>query len=141
MRDIGREYGSTTGRPRRCGWIDLPALKYAIMLNGVSQLLMMKADVLDTFEEIKVCTHYQLENGVVTEHLPYDFAEEKVIPIYKSLKGWNTSLEGVADFDAMPNELKNYIAYLETALNVPINLVSVGPDRSQTLIKQEIVVQ
>lgn len=141
MRDIGREYGSTTGRPRRCGWIDLPALKYAIMLNGVSQLLMMKADVLDTFEEIMVCTHYQLPNGVVTEHLPYDMAEEKCTPILKSLKGWNTSLEGVTDFDSMPQELKDYITYLESELNVPINLVSVGPDRKQTLIKQEIVVQ
>ncbi len=134
MRKQGNEFGSTTGRPRRCGWIDLPSLKYSIMINGVTQLLMMKADVLDTFPTIKVCTHYKLHDGTITEALPYEYITQKISPVYIELKGWNTSLDGVSK-ESMPNELKDYILYLEEALEVPITVVSVGPDRSQTIIK------
>lgn len=134
MRKQGNEFGSTTGRPRRCGWIDLPSLKYSIMINGVTQLLMMKADVLDAFPTIKVCTHYMLGDGTITETLPYEYITQKISPVYIELKGWNTSLEGVTN-ESMPNELKDYILYLEKALEVPITVVSIGPDRSQTIIK------
>jgi adenylosuccinate synthase len=134
MRKQGNEFGSTTGRPRRCGWIDLPSLKYSIMINGVTQLLMMKADVLDAFPTIKVCTHYKLSDGTITEALPYESITQKITPVYTDLKGWNTSLVGVTN-ESMPNELKDYILYLEKALEVPITVVSIGPDRSQTIIK------
>lgn len=134
MRRHGNEFGSTTGRPRRCGWIDLPSLKYSIMINGVTQLLMMKADVLDTFPSIKVCTHYRLSDGTITETLPYEYITQKITPVYAELKGWNTSLVGISN-ETMPKELKEYIQYLEKALEVPITVISVGPDRSQTIIK------
>ena len=126
MRKEGNEFGSTTGRPRRCGWIDLPSLKYSIMINGVTQLLMMKADVLSVFPIIKVCTEYQLENGTITDMVPYEVVKEKIIPIYKELKGWNVSLKGTTK-ENLPAELNQYIKFLETALCVPITLVSTGP--------------
>ncbi len=132
MRKEGNEFGSTTGRPRRCGWIDLPSLKYSIMINGVSQLLMMKADVLSIFPTIKVCTHYELSNGSVTELIPYEIVNEKIKPIYTELKGWNTSLTGVSE-NQIPIELAQYVDFLEKALNVPITLISTGPDRTQTI--------
>lgn len=138
LRKAGNEFGSTTGRPRRCGWIDLPALKYAIMLNGVTQLLMMKADVLNDYEEIKVCTHYRLKNGNITDILPYDLCTETVEPIYETLTGWNQSLKDVWDFEVVPTPLHNYVSYLETHLNIPINLISTGPDRKETLIKKGV---
>lgn len=134
MRKAGNEFGSTTGRPRRCGWIDLPSLKYSIMINGVSQLLMMKADVLSAFPIIKVCTHYQLENGTLTDMVPYEVVKEKIIPIYTELKGWNVSLGGVSK-DNLPEALNAYIKFLETELHVPITLVSTGPDRTQTILR------
>jgi adenylosuccinate synthase len=134
MRKQGNEFGSTTGRPRRCGWIDLPSLKYSIMINGVTQLLMMKADVLNTFPVIKVCTHYKLTDGTITEALPYEYITQKITPVYTELKGWNTSLEGITK-DSMPKELNDYILYLEKALEVPITVVSIGPDRTQTILK------
>ena len=134
MRKEGNEFGSTTGRPRRCGWIDLPSLKYSIMINGVTQLLMMKADVLSVFPTIKVCTEYQLENGTITDMVPYEVVKEKIIPIYKELKGWNVSLKGVSK-ENLPAELNQYIKFLETALCVPITLVSTGPDRTQTILR------
>jgi adenylosuccinate synthase len=132
MRKEGNEFGSTTGRPRRCGWIDLPALKYSIMINGVSQLLMMKADVLSIFPTIKVCTHYELSDGSITELVPYEIVNEKIKPVYTELKGWNTSLTGVAE-SQIPAELAQYVDFLEKALNVPITLISTGPDRTQTI--------
>ena len=132
MRKEGNEFGSTTGRPRRCGWIDLPALKYSIMINGVSQLLMMKADVLSIFPTIKVCTHYELSNGSITELVPYEIVNEKIKPVYTVLKGWNTSLTGVSE-NQIPIELAQYVDFLEKALNVPITLISIGPDRTQTI--------
>jgi adenylosuccinate synthase len=138
MRQEGREFGSTTGRPRRCGWLDLPALKYAIMLNGVSQLVMMKADVLNIFETVRVCTHYQLADGTVTEQLPYDLCDTDVTPVYKDFAGWQTSLDGVHTFDKMPAELAAYVHYLEDELNLPITFVSTGPDR-EALVHREAV--
>lgn len=135
MRKEGNEFGSTTGRPRRCGWLDLPALKYSIMINGVTQLFMMKADVLNIFEEIQVCTHYELISGEKIDRLSFEISEQEVKPIYKILKGWNCSLEGIDSYEKFPAELKEYVSYLEKELNVPINLVSVGPDRSQTILK------
>jgi len=138
MRKEGNEFGSTTGRPRRCGWIDLPALKYTIMINGVTQLIMMKADVLNIFEEIKICTHYKLPDGSITDHMPYEVCDIKIEPIYKTIKGWHKSLAGLNSFEALPNELKSYISYLEETLKVPISIVSVGPDRNQTILKDKL---
>ncbi|MFZ5553844.1 MAG: adenylosuccinate synthase [Bacteroidota bacterium] len=138
LRKQGNEFGSTTGRPRRCGWIDLPALRYAIMVNGVTSLAMMKADVLNNFETIKVCTHYEMDGKPVDE-MPYDLVNVEVNPIYKELKGWNCSTDGISEFDNLPAELKNYIHYLEKELNVPITVVSVGPDRLQTLVRGSLV--
>ena len=137
MRKEGKEFGSTTGRPRRCGWIDIPSLKYSIMINGVTQLLMMKADVLSVFPTIKVCTKYQLNDGTITEMVPYELVNEKITPIYKEFKGWNTSLNlnGVS-IENLPAELNNYIKFLEEQLHVPITLVSTGPDRTQTVYRQ-----
>lgn len=132
MRREGNEFGSTTGRPRRCGWIDLPSLKYSIMINGVSQLLMMKADVLSAFPVIKVCTQYQLQDGSITDMVPYELVHEKIIPLYKELKGWNEPVKGLPK-ESLPAALNDYIKFLETELQVPITLVSTGPDRTQTI--------
>ncbi len=134
MRKEGNEFGSTTGRPRRCGWIDLPSLKYSIMINGVTQLLMMKADVLNTFPVIKICTHYKLSDGTITEIMPYEIVNEKIIPVYTELPGWNTAILGTSESD-VPANLLTYINFLEKALCVPISLISVGPDRSQTILR------
>ena len=139
MRKQGNEFGSTTGRPRRCGWIDLPSLKYSIMINGVTQLLMMKADVLNIFPIIKVCTKYRLQDGTITATLPYEFVNQQITPLYTELKGWNTSLSGISD-KQMPAELSQYIDFLEAELNVPITLISTGPDRTQTVYRQAIPV-
>jgi len=132
MRKQGNEFGSTTGRPRRCGWIDLPALKYSIMINGVTQLLMMKADVLNVFKTIKICTKYELKNGQITEFLPYELVNEKITPVYTEIKGWTVPLEGGLEKN-IPVELSTYISFLERELKVPITLVSTGPDRTQTI--------
>lgn len=132
LRKLGNEFGATTGRPRRCGWIDLPALKYAIMLNGATQLIMTKSDVLSGFGEIGVCTHYETPEGI-TDVLPFDLAEAK--PHIKMLPGWKQDLTGMDSIDQLPAELHNYIAFLENALGVPIKVVSVGPDRTQTLFR------
>ncbi len=138
IRKEGNEYGATTGRSRRCGWIDLPALKYAIMINGVTQLSMMKVDVLDTFDEINVCTHYKLKNGALTDAMPFDLCNEDITPVYKTFKGWNVDLTGLTDYKSLPSELIDYINYLEEELMVPINIVSVGPNRKQTIFKTDI---
>lgn len=132
MRKEGNEFGSTTGRPRRCGWLDLPSLKYSIMINGVTQLLMMKADVLSIFTTIKICTGYQLPNGKITDIVPYEFVNEKITPVYKDMTGWNSELKGLVAGN-MPPALNEYIKFLETELQVPITLVSTGPDRTQTI--------
>ncbi len=138
LREIGREFGATTGRPRRCGWLDLPALKYAIMINGVTQLFMMKADVLNDFEEIKVCTRYKLSDGQVAEEIPYNIDHHKLEPVYHTLPGWEQQLNGVKDFDQMPGALHTYLDYLEQELQIPIGIVSVGPDRTQTILNPEL---
>ena len=133
IRQEGREFGSTTGRPRRCGWIDIPQLKYAIMINGVTELSMMKADVLSIFNTIRICTHYNV-NGNITDEFPFSINDNALEPIYEDVPGWNCDLTGLTSYEAAPEALKNYVNYLEKLLEVPITIVSVGPDRSQTLI-------
>ena len=132
IRDRGHEYGAVTGRERRCGWVDLVALKYAIMLNGVTNLIMMKSDVLDTFDEIKVCTSY-LVDGKPTAQFPFNAAEVKVEPQYVTLPGWKTDLTALTSEKQFPREFADYIAFLEKELATPISIVSVGPDRTQTI--------
>ena len=130
---IGNEFGSTTGRPRRCGWIDLPALKYAIKINGVTELNMMKADVLSGLKTINVCTHYLL-NGNKIDYLPFE-DNQKLIPVYTELKGWDKDLTKISSLNEAPEELHQYISYLEKELNTPISIISVGPDRKQTFFR------
>lgn len=132
IRKDGSEFGATTGRPRRCGWIDLPQLKYAIMINGVTELSMMKADVLDAFTSIKACTHYMID-GERYDYFPYDVNDVEVVPVYEEIEGWNCDLTKLSSYDDAPSALKAYVEYLERHLEVPITVVSVGPDRSQTL--------
>jgi adenylosuccinate synthase len=134
MRQKGNEFGSTTGRARRCGWLDIPALKYAISINGVTSLVMMKADVLSDFDEIKICTHY-LYKGNKIDYLPYDINPEFVSPIYTVLKGWKTDLKQVKNYQQLPEQLKAYVQFIEEQLGVPIKILSVGPDRTQTIIR------
>jgi len=131
LREIGKEFGSTTGRPRRCGWLDLVALKYSLMLNGVSQLIMTKTDVLDSFESIRVVTAYSV-NGELTDQLPYDLAAD-VKPVFTEMPGWQTDLTGIRVKDQFPAELHEYIRFLEKELQVPVKYVSVGPDREQII--------
>ena len=134
MRVVGHEFGSTTGRPRRCGWLDLVALKYTNMLNGVTQLIMMKADVLSPFKSIKICTGYKI-NGEITTQFPYSIDDNTVIePIYKEFKGWEKDLTNVKSIDDLPIELMEYIKFIEKETGIPIKIVSVGPDRTQTLM-------
>ncbi len=128
---LGHEFGSVTGRKRRCGWIDLVALKYSIMINGVTHLIMMKSDVLDTFETIKACVAYRI-NGVETENFPYSI-EGEVEPIYTELPGWQCDMTKMTSEDEFPEEFNNYLSFLEEELEVPIKIVSVGPDRDQTI--------
>lgn len=135
MRNIGREYGAVTGRERRCGWIDLVALRYTIMLNGVTQLIMMKSDVLDSFDTIKACNSYMF-NGEEIFDFPFSI-DENVTPIYTELHGWKTDMTTTKNESEFPANFKNYIAYLEKQLNVPITIVSVGPDREQTIIRKK----
>lgn len=139
LRKEGNEFGATTGRPRRCGWIDLPALKYAIMINGVTQLNMMKADVLSIFDEIKVCTHYEYE-GKKLEILPYDLDSDKLKPVYESVPGWKVDLTKLTTEESFPKELSDYITYLENHLETPITVVSLGPNRKQTILRKPVAV-
>jgi adenylosuccinate synthase len=118
IRQIGFEFGATTGRNRRCGWIDLPALKYAVMINGATNLAMMKADVLDSFDDILVCTHYEID-GEKFDYLPYDIDAVTIKPVYTTLKGWKTDLTGISSLDQAPKEFTDYIAYLEKELETP----------------------
>lgn len=133
MRDRGHEYGSVTGRPRRCGWIDLVALRYTIMLNGVTQLIMMKSDVLDTFDTIKACVAYKI-NGEETDDLPFDISDD-VEPQYVELAGWQTDMSKMQSEDEFPEEFNAYVSFLEEELGVDIKIVSVGPDREQTIVR------
>jgi adenylosuccinate synthase len=136
IQKAGNEFGATTGRPRRCGWIDLPALKYAINVNGVTELMMMKADVLSEFPAIKVCTHYKY-NGTIIDYLPYNIEDGKVEPIYKEFPCWKEDLTGKTLMSELPKELTNYIDFLEKELETPISIVSVGPDRTQTIYNKQ----
>ena len=132
MAKIGNEFGAVTGRPRRCGWLDLVALKYTCEVNGVTQLMMMKGDVLSGFDSLNVCTAYQY-NGETIEHLPYNIEPENVTPVYSKMKGWKEDLTKMNDPSQFPKELNDYIGFLEKELEIPIKIVSVGPDRTQTI--------
>ena len=131
---VGNEYGSTTGRARRCGWIDLVSLKYSININGVTKLMMMKGDVLSGFKKVKICTSYQI-NGIEIDYFPYDTNTDNLKPIFKELPGWDEDLTSVTRFSDLPKNFVKYISFLENALEVPIEIVSVGPDRKQTIFK------
>lgn len=132
IRDLGHEYGAVTGRERRCGWIDLVALRYAVMINGVTKLIMMKSDVLDGFDTIKACTAYEID-GTVTRDMPYDLTAVDIKPVYRELPGWKTDMTSMKSEDEFPVQFRDYIKFLESELNVPIAIVSVGPDRQQTI--------
>ncbi|MVO10511.1 adenylosuccinate synthase [Flavobacterium sp. TP390] len=134
MAKVGNEFGAVTGRPRRCGWLDLVALKYAVQVNGVTQLYMMKGDVLSGFETLDICTAYKYK-GKEIQHLPYNIEPENVEPIFTTMKGWQADLTGMTTYEELPVELKEYIEFIEKELEVPISVVSVGPDRKQTIIK------
>jgi adenylosuccinate synthase len=136
MRKVGNEFGSTTGRARRCGWLDLPALKYAIMVSGVTELVMMKADVLSQFDKIKVCTAYKIGNETSTS-FPYDYEAEGAHPLYQELEGWHSDLTSIDNEANFPKALKDYIAFIEDAVKVPVSIVSVGPNRNQTIIRKK----
>ncbi|GHA73317.1 adenylosuccinate synthase [Pontibacter akesuensis] len=138
IRQAGREFGSTTGRPRRCGWIDLPSLKYSIMLNGVTQLNMMKADILTEFDTIQVCTHYKLVSGEVTDRVPHSLEDGEVEPIYETLPGWKVDLNKIETTEELPEAFINYLQFLEKHLHVPITIVSVGPDRKSTMKREAV---
>ncbi len=138
MRKAGHEFGATTGRPRRCGWIDLPALKYAIMINGVTQLIMTKADVLSEFETIRACTKYR-HKGEEIDYLPFDVLGDDLNPVYEDLPGWSEDLTGMNSIDEIPDSLNAYIEFLEQHLETPITIVSVGPDRTQTLMRKSVL--
>lgn len=132
IRDLGHEYGAVTGRERRCGWIDLVALRYAIMINGVTKLIMMKSDVLDDFPTIKACTAYKVD-GQLTDRLPFGIATAEIEPVYEELPGWQTPMTAIRSEEEFPRQFRDYIAFLENYLGVPIAIVSVGPDRTQTI--------
>ncbi len=134
MAKVGREFGSVTGRARRCGWLDLVALKYAVQVNGVTELYMMKGDVLSGFDTLKVCTEYNYK-GQKIDHLPYNIEPENIKPVYVELKGWKADLTSMTSYEQLPQELKEYIKFIEESVEVPVKIVSVGPDRMQTITK------
>ena len=134
MARVGNEFGSVTGRKRRCGWLDLVALKYAVQINGVTQLMMMKGDVLSGFETLKVAVAYTYK-GKEIQHLPFNIEAENVQPVYKNFKGWQADLTGMNTYETLPSELKTYIDFIENEIGVPIKIVSVGPDRTQTILR------
>ena len=133
MGKVGNEFGATTGRSRRCGWLDLVALKYSCQINGVTKLMMMKSDVLSGFKSIKVCTSYEYKAKEI-RHMPYDISDSSLKPIYEEFEGWDDDITRINDFDKLPVNLKKYISYIEKVLNIPITVISVGPDRLQTII-------
>ncbi len=137
LRTGGMEFGSTTGRPRRCGWLDLPALKYAIMLNGVTSLIMMKADVLNDFPVVKVCSEY-IEEGVILPSFPFDLGDSGAEPAYCDCQGWNTTLEHCRTYSDLPAELQQYVGYIEQQTGIQVSILSVGPDRIQTIFKEAL---
>ncbi len=133
LQNKGHEFGATTGRKRRCGWLDLPALKYSVMLNGVSNLILTKADVLSGFKTFKIATSYKVD-GEITEQVPYDISAE-ITPIYKEFEGWDEDITKVETYDDLPENLKKYIEFIEQEVNVPVSIVSVGPDRTETIFR------
>ena len=135
MRQIGQEFGATTGRSRRCGWLDLPALKYSCMINGVTELNIMKLDVLSHFETIKVCVGYNYRGEVYKDTIPFDLSDLDIELIYKELRGWNVDITNCKTYDELPEEAKDYISFILTEVNIPITRISVGPDRLQTIMK------
>ena len=134
MSKVGNEFGATTGRPRRCGWLDLVALKYACRINGVTKLMMMKTDVLSGFDKVLVCTKYNYK-GELIENLPYDLSDKTLEPIYQEFSGWSENLRNLESIDELPENLNKYIKFLENELNIPIVIISVGPDRKETLFR------
>ena len=134
IRDLGHEYGAVTGRERRCGWVDLVQLKYSVMVNGVTELIMMKSDVLDGFDTIKVCVAYRLKDGTETTELPYEI--DDVTPVYKEMKGWKTDMTGFTSEEQFPSVFNDYVAFIEEYLETPIKIISIGPDRAQTIIRK-----
>ncbi len=137
LRAEGHEFGATTGRPRRCGWLDIPALKYTVTINGATQLFMMKADVLNQLETLQVCTKYRLPDGSEIDYVPFEICDPAIEPIYETLEGWKTDLAGFDDFSQLPAALLRYIDFIEEAVGVPINIVSTGPNRNETIIKSK----
>jgi adenylosuccinate synthase len=135
LREKGAEYGATTGRPRRCGWLDLVALRYAVRVNGMSSIALTKLDVLTDFERIPVCTGYEID-GKAEEHFPSGVHRQwKAKPVYEYLEGWKEDLSGCAEFDRLPLQARKYVEYIETACGVPVNLIGVGPGRDQTILR------
>ena len=134
IRNLGHEYGAVTGRERRCGWIDLVALKYAIMVNGVTHLIMMKSDVLDSFETVKACVAYK-QNGMEIDYFPYNI-EDGIQPVYKEMPGWKTDMTKFTSEDQFPEAFLNYVKFLEAELETPIKIISIGPDREQTIVRK-----
>ena len=134
LRDNGKEFGSTTGRPRRCGWLDLPALRYAIMLNGVTDLVMMKSDVMNSFDTINICTGYEV-NGQIVQDLTYETLSNPVKPLYASFPGWKQPLHGIDDYLSLPEKLKEYTAFIEKDAGLPVKILSIGAGREETILK------
>ena len=134
IRALGHEYGAVTGRERRCGWIDLVQLRYSIMVDGVTELIMMKSDVLDDFDTIKACVAYKLKDGTITRDFPYEI--DDVEPIYQELPGWKTDMTKFTSEDQFPKAFKDYIQFLESELETPIKIISIGPDREQTIVRK-----
>mgnify|MGYP006281545883 CR=1 FL=1 len=136
LQDKGHEYGATTGRPRRCGWLDLPALKYSCMINGITSLFLTKSDVLSGFDKIKVCTSYKINNSL-SEELPYDINAD-IEPVYIEMDGWKEDITGIRHYDNLPAGLKEYVSYIENQTGIPVDIISVGPDRSQTIVRKKL---
>ncbi len=134
LRKIGHEFGATTGRPRRCGWLDMVALKYTVMMNGATSLIMMKSDVLDTFDTIKVCVGYTL-NGEKIDYFPFEASDDNIKPIYREFKGWKTDITGCRTYEELPQELQDYISFIESETGIPVGIVSVGPNRDETIVR------
>jgi adenylosuccinate synthase len=133
LRDTGKEFGSTTGRPRRCGWLDIPALRYSIMINGTTRLFMTKADVMSGFDKVKICTSYRI-NGTETDEVPFN-TEINTEPVYAEMEGWKEDISGIREYKMLPDQLKRFIEFIEASVKVPVTMVSVGPDREETIIR------
>ena len=133
MRQIGMEFGATTGRPRRCGWLDMVALKYSVMMNGVTSLIMMKADVLNDFDRLKVAVAYRV-NGERTTEFPFETAGE-IVPEYREFEGWKCDINSMRSYDEFPRQLKEYVEFIERETGVPVKIISVGPDREETIVR------